>query len=517
MKTLIHDRRRGFDLALPFVARWLKRPFCIIFMLGTVAAVSSTISWHFAIAVAAFGCFYWCICIDRRHLDQLLLPPLVVLGVNHVLSSGLGLPLIWLGISSYGNLYEGELQAVGLAQVAHAIAFPILIVGYKLGRAGSPSFSLGQNANEQNSTLRILSRIGWLLLVYYVIETVGAVVTGSNDRSRILEFLDRGYGIWSWFKLFPRLSAIFYLLVPLMFLRTGKLGRIVLICVKIGFGIVSGSRGVLLLPICFLFTGWWMFFPHTRSIIRFAILIAALMVPYIVFVPFYRSTENFINTQQTNLAGRIGAISSGLALLGGEEIGGVVQLTGESLHGVNDRQVFSKTPNEIAYAGWENIDRLKTFWLPSLIAPEKKSLLDGNEIVQAYLPENYIFGATISFTADMFRRFGWMGVVVGSLVIGIFHGRIYRFAFRMQRGPYRLYATLFVLYGISYLTSTPYQTMLETCWMWMWELPKHLLVLLLIIALASVPSRKSRSERIANDQSKRVSLQPKHAGPCPTP
>lgn len=514
MKTLIHDRRRGFDWALPFVARWLKRPFCIILMLGIVATVLSTISWHFAIAVAAFGCFYWCLSIERRHLDHLILPPLVVLGVNHLLSSGLGLPLIWLGISSYGNLYEDELQAVGLAQVAHAIAFPILIVGYKLGRAGSPSFSLGQNANEQNSTLRILSRIGWLLLLYYVIEAAGAVATGSNDRSRILEFLDRGFGIWSWFQLFPRFTAIFFLLAPLMFSRAGKLCRIVLaalICVKIGFGIVSGCRGALLLPICFLFAGWWMFFPHSRRILRFAVLIAALMAPYIVFVPFYRSTENFTNTQQTNLLGRIGAISSGLALLGGQEIGGVVQLAGEGLHGVNDRQVFSKTPNEIAHAGWENFDRLKTFWLPSLIAPEKKSLFDGNEIVQAYLPESYIFGATISFTADMFRRFGWMGVVMGSLVIGVFHGRIYRFAFRMQRGPYRLYATLFVLYGISYLTSTPYMTMLETCWMWMWELPKHLLVLLLITTLVSVPSRQSRSERIANDQPKRGSLQPKHA------
>lgn len=471
-------------------------------MLGMVAAGLSTISWHFAIAVAAFGCFYWCVCIDRRHLNQLLLPPLVVLGVNHLLSSGLGLPLIWLGISSYGNMYEGEMQAVGLVQVAHAIAFPILIFGYKLGRAGSPSFSLGQNAYELNSTLRILSRIGWLLLVYHVIESAGAVVTGSNDRSRILEFLDRGCGIWSWFNLFPRFIAIFYLLIPLMFSRAGKLGRIVLavlICVKIGFGIVSGSRGALLLPICFLFTGWWMFFPHTRSIIRFAVLIAALMIPYIVFVPFYRSTENFANSQQINLLGRIGAISSGLAMLGGEEVSGVVQLTGESLHGVNDRQVFLKTPDEICHVGWENLDRLKTFWLPSLIAPEKKLLLDGNEIVQAYRPKDYVFGATISFTADMFRRFGWMGVVMGSLVIGIFHGRIYRFAFRMQRGPYRLYATLFVLYGISYLTSTPYMTMLETCWMWMWELPKHFLLLMFLAFISSQLSRRLVRKRACNN------------------
>ena len=509
----------SFNHALPFVARWLKRPVRVIIMLGLVAAGLATISRHLAIAMAALGCLYWCVRIERRHFDQLAMPPLVLFGFQHVLSNGLGLPLIWLGMSMHGIMREGEMQAIWQTQVAHAIAFPLLVVGYLLGRAGSPKFSLGENATERAGTFRILSMVGWFLLAYFIISTAGGVGTGASDRSRILEFLDRGFGVWSWFKLFPRLNSLFFLLAPLMFSRAGNLGRLVLgatIGGAFGFYLLSGSRSGLLLPVCFLFIGWWMFYPHSRRVFRYAGLVAALAVPYIVLVPFYRSTAAFGDSQQTDWRARLAAVDAILPFVRETELGGTLQLTGEGLHGLSDREIFLQTPETLPHVGWQNLDRLKTFWLPSIVSPDKASLLDGNEIVQGYRPNDFVFGAGISFTADMFRRFDWSGVAIGSLVLGIFLGFIYRLAFRAQRGRRRVFATIFVLYGITYLCSTPYLTLLETCWIWLWEMPKHLLVLFFLTAFASVLYRRSRSERIAGDELTPVPSQPVLAGRCAT-
>ncbi len=504
-----HRPSADFGRTLPRLARLLRRPVLAFWLLVVTALGLGCISKHLAIGVAAFGCFYWCLRLERRHFDRLAMPPLVLFGFCHLLSSGIGLPLIWLGISFHKIMREGELNAIWLTQLAHAVAFPLLIVGYKLGRAGSPRFSLGTNEAKDRSTSRILSTMGWFLFAYYIITTAAGIATGSGDRSRIPEFLERGYGIWTWFRLFPRLNSLFFLLVPLMFARASNIGRLVLAVATGGalcFNFLSGSRSLLLLPVCLLIIGWWMFRPHSRRIIRHAGILALLAIPYIISVPFYRSTSAFADVRQTDWRARFSAIGDMFTSVRETQLGGTIQLTGESLHGVNDRKIFLGTPETLPHAGWQNIDRLETFWLPNIFAPEKKSLLDGNEIVQIYRPDDFVFGAGISFVADMFRRFGWTGVAVGPLVLGLLLGLIYRWAFHMQHGPYHLYGTLFILYGLTYFNSTPYLTLLETCWIWLWELPKHFLALVFLAAIASLLSRRSRKERSAVYRGKSFSV-----------
>ena len=487
-----------FRRALPSIAWWLDHPVLTLTLLGAVAAWFATLSRHYAIGVAAFGCFYWCLRVERRHLEHLAFPPLVLFGFHHLLASGLGLPLICLGVSLHGFSREGEMDAIWLSQVAHAIAFPILTIGYKAGRIGSPPFSLGATTQIRERTQRILACLGWLLFIQYLIWRCAGIATGSSDRSRMQETMEQGFGIWSWFQLFPRLNAIFFLLVPLMYRKARGPGRIALVMAMgsiLTLNLFSGSRSQVLGPVCFLLIGWWMVYPHVRWVIRLGPLAVLLVVPFILFTPFYRSTQAFADARELDISSRLAAIKEVSAVVNDSELGGIIQLSGEGLNGVSDREVFLKTPEEFPHVGWENVARLQAFWLPSILARTKASLLDGNDIVQGYKPDVVIFGATISFPADLFRRFGWKGVVWGPLVLGLVLGLLYRQAFRLQQGSWSIAGTLFILYGLTFFSSVPYTTLLETCWYWLWEMPKHMLALGGLTLVASSLCRQFDSKR----------------------
>jgi hypothetical protein len=475
------------------VFTWIARSIVSARSIGgllLVLAVLSAALWSPHIAFGFVACFMVLIClsIERRHLDHFLIPPLVLIAIQQLMSSGLGQPLIWLGMSyRYGG--HGNLMPILLlTQAAHAVGFAAFVFGYWLPQRGAPALRLPlPERRKPEFGLRVLYYVGWMIWVYYAVWLIAGHLTGGTDRSRMAEFLNRGTTTWSLINIFPRLLFMYFVFVPLMHRLGGWRARFVL-WLSTGYlfttFLFSGSRGMLLTPTCLLIVGWWAFYPASRRVVTVFVLMGMLVLPYIPFIALYRSTDAFQNSREGDWLGRIAAFADVQQGLERWDVCGLLQLTGESLHGGNDRVVFELTPKEVPFAGWKDVGRLKYFWLPSQLAPWKKSLLDANEIVIDYLKDPTIFGAGISFTADMFRRFGWTAVVVGNLLLGVFIGSFARWAFVLAARGHLVWSTLLVIYIGSYLTSTPARTLLETAWIWFWELPKHLVLLLLFVMVA---------------------------------
>ena len=470
-------------------ARLIAHGWEVAFLLLVVGgAISALTSPHLGIGFVALAECLLCLRIERRHLDHLIMAPLVLIGFHHALSSGIGLPMVWYGVSHrFGGTGEFD-QPYFLAQCASVAGFGCLMLGYWICRRGTPGFNLASlDRNKPDKIHRILCVVGWILFLHYMIIFIVGYVTGGSDRIRYGEFSGSEFTPWTLFKMMPRFPIMYFVLLPLIFGMARTPGRILLLASN-GFFfltmLLSGSRGQLLAPICLILIGWWSFCRVSRRVVGLIAIMAFLAVPYIPLIALYRSTEAFNATSQVDWLGRFAAFGNIQESLGDWDLEGLIQLTGESLNGVDDPQIFRRTPEEIPFAGWENIERLKHFWLPTVLAPEKQNLIDMNDIVRKYRDSETIFGAGITFTTDMYRRFAWQGIVVGNLILGAFLGVFYRFIFRWQRGRYPVAGTLIVVYFISYFTSTPYRTLLETCWIWLWEAPKHMIVIAIIVMAA---------------------------------
>jgi len=457
-------------------------------VLAIAAVVGNQVSPHLGIGFVALAQVLLCFRIERRHLDHLTMAPLVLVGFHHAMSSGIGTPMVWFGVSHrYGGTGEFD-QPYFLAQCASVAGFGCLMLGYWICRRGTPGFNLASlDRKKPDKTHRILVIVGWALFLHCMIIVIAGYVTGGTDRARYAEFSGSEFTLWTLFKMMPRFPIMYFVLLPLIFGMARTPGRILLLASN-GFlfltFLLSGSRGQLLAPICLILIGWWSFCRVSRRVVGLIAIMAFLAVPYIPLIVLYRSTESFEATSQVDWLGRFAAFGKIQESLGDWDLDGLIQLTGESLKGVDDPQIFRRTPEEIPFAGWENIERLKHFWLPTALAPEKQNLIDMNDIVRKYRDSETIFGGGITFTADMYRRFSWQGIVVGNLILGAFLGVFYRFVFRWQRGRHPVAGTLIVVYFISYFTSTPYRTLLETCWIWLWETPKHMIVLAIIVMAA---------------------------------
>jgi hypothetical protein len=165
-------------------------------------------------------------------------------------------------------------------------------------------------------------------------------------------------------------------------------------------------------------------------------------------------------------------------------------VTGLALLGVADYEVYPQTPELIPHAGWDGFNAVALVWFPTFFMPDKPNLIDGNYIMSQYL--DYEIGrgtaATISLPADLFRRFGWLGVGVGMPLAFVAYGALSYFCYAVFLYRNFVIGTILVLYTASFFSSLPLQTLLTTWWNFAYDLPRHLIVLLGLYVVAGVLS-----------------------------
>jgi hypothetical protein len=155
---------------------------------------------------------------------------------------------------------------------------------------------------------------------------------------------------------------------------------------------------------------------------------------------------------------------------------GKVQLAGQSLNGTNDYLLYEKYLSRNDYVGFENISRLAQLYVPSFVNPQKESLLDMDEIVGEITNDPTLHGSSISFVGDLFRRFGLVGVVGGSFIIGLFLKIVENNLLKINNVFYLLYNFMFILY----FPGMPFRSFLESIWIWFYEIPKYCTAFLII-------------------------------------
>jgi hypothetical protein len=476
--------KNRFAKSFPIINRLLSKPVLIIYFFLFLAFLGWLYSPHLALSIYIFAYVLLTYSIERRHLNTLFFTPLTALSIYAFLGLGIGSVLL---------IVDAEVKfepLIFLMQVVYLVTFPFMMIIYRFFNINFPSFSLPDPLNpDSQSFYKPLKNIAWCFFIYAIFGLIVGAITGSADRGEAGEFIvENQVGIWSIFVIFNRLNYVSFILIPFL-LRDSKpeVKYIIYFLLTIYFvlAFATGSRGFVLHPIVQMVSGYWMFGGSSKIIKRSISILIILALFLIPFMDAYRNTSAFYTSALSNPLERLQAITEAKELFSDSKRNSN-NITGLALVGASDYIIYENTPSTVPYAGWENIEAILYIWVPNILYPSKPLLLDGDEIIVSYTGiKNDRSSGNISFYADMYRRFGWFGVFIGYIIFAIFYSRFIAFVFRMYYKQDALFGFLLILLCLTFLQYVPNNTLLTTFWIWLWDIPKYVLALMVLHKLAT--------------------------------
>ena len=477
MQIIMNQNR--FKNSFPMIYWFISHPG-VSFVTALIAAIAASFySAHISLSIV---CAYYLLLtyyFERRHLNFLLMTPITI--YSFVEFMRLGIAPVFLVFLNGGVLDYYILDM----QIAHVLTFPLVIGAYQFINRREPAFSLPDaSTNASQPFYKSMKMSGWLCLSYTCIMLFVGAKTGDLDRG------DAGAtaSLFDVFALFIRITDMTFFLLPLVIVRSNHTKRIciyAILMVIFVFYFATGTRGFIFFSGFYLICGYWLVNGSGKVIKRAGVFLFIMMLFLIPFMAAYRSTSSFMETSLTDVGARLGTVKSVKEELGADafDLSNNLSMIYKSLLGVSDPIIYELVPSDVPYAGWEGISAVLYAWIPKGVWKDKPLLLDGNEVVAAYsgVYQERSF-STITFNADMYRRFGWKGIFIGNLIYGIFFGYFSRYIFRLYHKN-AILGFLFLAYSVSWFRGFPRGTMLTTFWYFLWETPKYVLLLMVLYSI----------------------------------
>lgn len=465
---------------LPLAAFFIRNPAVALVIALLTSPILLLFSVHWAIAPFCFAAFLVALHVDWELCDRIALPPLGLLLFMPAAGATLGVPL-------YVQSFQVDYIPVCMTlQVVFIVTALIVALGYRLGRGKFPQQWCPPDTESiyaQIKTPLLLS--AWALCAFDLVRVIIGWRTGSLDRGFAGEVtLEQSLGLWTIAGIFGRFNNLWFFLLPFMWRNSGGLARIAISAILSLYAIIafaSGSRGLMLYPVIIGAIGFFFFTDRARfqpqKWLPAFVIFAAL---YVYLVDVYRNTDAFSNSRLADLTDRLAAAQH--ITTAAKDRGDFAFTTGRALIGTSDDVVFEATPSDVPFAGVADIlPAVLWTWVPHVLAPDKPPLWDSNEIVVSYtnIRQERSF-ASISLGADLFRRLGWPGFLIGMFLFAIFFGLFTRFvlnAFCHWNAHLGILLIAFLVAGVQSGFSS---SVLQTWWIWAYDMPKHLVALFLL-------------------------------------
>lgn len=459
------------------IANWVIQNVWLLLPVFAIAAIGvAPLSVHYSLSLLAIWMGILCFWVDRRHLNYLLITPLVPAAVVLMMNAGIGTSFVIFDSPTkfrYG-LFVAQLVFLG--------TFPLFIAGYWCFMRSEPGFVFpkGRLAQSQSFRFPVLA-IGWILVVFEFVKVFVGVVTGVSDRGYGGDFvLDTPFGFWTIFGIFLRVQTLAFLLVPYVFRESrmpGKLAVVAVVLATLFLHFISASRGAVFFPIIILMVGAYLFLDSKKFRYEPVFALAlVLIIPLITLMAHYRSTAAFRESSVRDIGGRLAALDDGLRRQQDFEAGGEKwSEAGRSFIGVADNLIYEMTPGAIPHVGFSGMSGVIWVWVPYVLYRDRPILQDGKFIAEEYLGYELVRTSVgITWPAEMFRRFGWLGPPLGMLAYGLFYGAAYRWAFRLYHRKNAVLGFLVIGVFCHFLISWYFHTFLNTAWYWLYDMPKNL-------------------------------------------
>lgn len=450
---------------------WLSNPVLILFamLLAIPCLFYFHAQPHIEMAILGSVCSATLLHLSIKRGYFAALAPITWIILSFFLTSVIGATLMWYGISyRFGGTGE-TLPGLLKVQTNGTVALISIFAGYSLLYSEKIN-SLYISKQSKNLLFVILL----ISLVYACILQISTVFIFQISRYE-QEVPQRAFHA---INAFQKVSFIWFFLIPLIIKRR-KTSKIFISFIAFIYWIslaTSGSRSAIFLPILYYLIGLYFFSEKEIKIEKWARLF--LIIPLISFpLAEYRDSTYFRSTKPYEITKRVSGFFDKKKYQEYDwDWNGKVQLVGQSLNGTNDYLLYEQYLSRNDFVGFKNIHRLSQLYIPSFINPQKDTLLDMDEIVGEITNDPYVHGSSISFVGDLYRRFGFWGVIVGSFSIGLFLKIIEIILLKVNNAFYLMYNFIFILY----FPGIPFRSFLESIWIWFYEIPKYCTVFLII-------------------------------------
>ena len=432
------------------------------------------------------------------------LPPLTILCLGAWIRSGLGGLLLALGKPlAFGERNSAYWEHLVPAQALWVVFMSVALTVFYCWPASKEMAADAAN-NIQKANKKSILNITIVCGIFAITSIGIGVLFGTLDRtpSSYLQWVAQRWRPDSFFTMFARLRDVFFLLAPLAIFRaTRKTQRILLLSMLLGYialALPMGGRGLLLYPILYAAIGIWLT-PISTRILRVIIIgIFVFMLIAIPSIEIYRESAAFQTVSRGNIGKRIDLIWKATTKVSKD-----IKLTksftqaGISLYACSDGYLFQEPAYSRPRAGWHRMQALLTAWLPELLAPKTVPVRDGHIIAEEIRGRSrseaesmtYTSFPCVSFGADLYWRGGWTAVAIGSGFFAVAYRLLSSVWFRYA-GWASTWQILLLAYPATFLTMYPAGSIGETAWLWMWDLPKYVM---LIGAISFITGKLNRN------------------------
>jgi hypothetical protein len=430
------------------------------------------------------------------------LPPLTILCLGAWLRSGLGGLLLALGQPMHlSDANSGFWRHLPEAQLLWLLATASAVLMFAIWPQQPERPAISSQLAGPRPVVALTLACGM-----FAITSIGiGVVAGTLDRnpSSYLHWVAQRWRPDSMFTIFARFRDLFFVLAPLAIWKARRSWqRVSLVAMLLLYPILAlplGGRGLLLYPVLYTTMGLWLtaISPKTLRLVLCASLITSLiMIPSIAI---YRNMDGFSTAQRDAIGTRLSLLAKATRSATNQlKLPTLLRETGISLYGCSDGFLFQQPASSRPRAGWHRMDALLTAWLPELLVPKRAPVRDGHIIAEEARGRTRKEAETMAYTSfscislggDLYWRGGWAVVALGSafaaLAYRLLSGLWYRLA-----GWQSTWRILLLLYPATFLTMYPFGSIGETAWLWMWDLPKYVVLIGLISVLAEQLPHKS--------------------------
>jgi hypothetical protein len=468
--------------------------YSLVFLIPAFAALLPLANQPLGIALAALSTYFLLMAarIEKSWLNTTPLPPLTILCFGGWLRCGLGGALIALGPPDTPTpLTTGMLRHLPETQMLwlSLCGAAILIFAFWPSRL-QPRDPLPKAASDQplvNIALACSSVALGLILI--------GSLSGTLDRSPVayLHWVAQRWRPDSVLVIFARFRDVFFLLAPLAISKARfnwqKLILTSIFIIYISLSLPLGGRGLLLWPFVYACFGLWLTPLNPRRLRAIILTVATTCIILIPVIQSYKIGLAQFNNQRATLEQRIEAVletamSKNLTLLPSPEL---IGSTGRSLYGCVDALLFQPPASAQPRAGWHGLDSVLTAWIPDLIIHKSRPVRDAHLIaaqasgITREQAESRVYTShdCVSLGGDLYWRGGWPIVVLGSAFAAIAYRLVSSLWYR-HAGWTSTWQILLLVYPATFLTAYPAGSIGETAWLWMWDLPKYVVLISLI-------------------------------------
>ena len=460
--------------------------FLIKFSNNTLSVFLATVSTYL---------LFWAVRIEKEWIGVAPLPPLVAVMLGAWIHSGLG--GLFLAFGSDPGVGEPNREIWEYVSGGQALWLVLQVSLVAIFSGFRPRQPVSDLPSSSRSTVPYIRKLTVLLAVFSLLWLSIGIISGTLDRS------PGNYFYWvlqkwrpdSFFVMFARFRDCFFILVPIAIAKSrGKLIRFIFLAASVAYIMLSvqvGGRGIVLYPLVYLLIGCVIAVRDIRAVRIAALGLLIFMIAFIPAMKAYRDSHLITENRQSNVFQRIGRTSQSLrdGMVNWDVRTNVREL-GIGLYGCSEAYLFTQENLAKPRVGFYGTNRLIFAWIPELLWKRARPIRDGH-IISAEVrglsrkdaeEKIYTSFTCISLGGDLFWRGGWLWVINGSLIVGLFFRFVSSFWYRYS-GWATWHSALLTIFPATYLQMYPFGSIGETAWLWMWDLPKYLLVMLVLVLM----------------------------------